>query len=173
MTIAIAGLVIASIAALGAIANWWMTRKHLRILREQLQIERQRRETLSEIVTKRKPLVKNLETIIESIGDSYRVIIPIANVSESSIAIAHKVRVVITFRPDNPIKDIDPGPLRILNGGKEHYSVTLEASALPPLYSLLHPSIIVGKYDVPDIKLSWAEQTGYEAIPLIQSQKEL
>ena len=62
---------------------------------------RKERRNLDEIIRARNPNLEYLDPIILPVDKSYRIIIPIRNSSRSELAIANRVQVNFSFRPDN------------------------------------------------------------------------
>lgn len=147
--------VIAATAAVVAVVFMWV----------QLRREIAKHEEMEDIVLAREPRVEWLTPIVLPAEESFRVIVPIRNSSMSDLASAHRVQVTFTFGRDNVISEIDPGPFRVIGGGKDKYNVTFEANVLPPL-SVNYPSVIVKKKETPEVSIGVAEKTGWQNVPL-------
>lgn len=125
------------------------------------------RTRINRAVYARSPNVEFLTPFVLPMEDFFTIVVPIRNSSASELAIAHKVKVTFTFDSDNPIREMDLGPFRIMDGGNGDYSVSLETNVLYPL-SVAYPSVVVEKKEIPNITIGWAEQTGWQSIPLVR-----
>ncbi len=133
-----------------------------------MQRETKAREDLATIIELRKPIVEHLEAIIFEVPSSYRIIVPIRNISRSEIAIANRVSVSFNFGLRNRIVEIDPGSYKVTSIGKDSRSVTFEYNYIAPQHTV-YPSVITENQETPNISITWAEKTGYENIPLLPS----
>lgn len=125
------------------------------------------RTRINRAVYARSPNVEFLTPFALPMEDFFTVVVPIRNSSTSELAIAHNVKVTFTFDRDNPIREMDLGPFRITDGGNGDYSVSLETNVLYPS-SVAYPSVVVEKKEIPNITIGWAEQTGWQSIPLVR-----
>ena len=147
--------VIGSVAAVIAVVFMWI----------QLQGEIANRKEVDRLVLAREPRVEPLTPIIREGTGSFWVIVPIQNVSGSSSAIAHRIQASFTFSNDNLIKEVDASSFTVIGGGKGDYSVTLELNVLYPR-SVIYATFLVEKKEIPEILISWAEETAWQTIPL-------
>jgi len=157
--IALAGLAISSIGAVASILRF-------RQVRRQIAEERQERIKLGEAISRRKPKVIPLTPIVQPIAESYAVMVPIMNVSDSPAAVAHKVEVTLTFSANNLIQKVEGGQFLVSGGGPGERSVAFRIGALPPFCSVLHPYVIVSTYEEPRVNLTYAEETAIQTMPV-------
>lgn len=126
---------------------------------------RAEKRKLANLLLARTPRVAALEAAIYPASPSYRVVMPIRNHAAAASALAHRIQVSLKFGADNRIVGVDSGPFRTIGESIGESSVTLELGVLPPLATQF-VSVVIAKHEVPDVHVSWAEQTAWEGLPI-------